>query len=62
MNHYRHHEKEETVSSKLSHEEVAKEAFLIYHNEGCPDGRDVNNWLDAEEVLLIRAISKISEK
>lgn len=62
MNHHRNHAKEAATGTILTHEEVAKEAYHIFCNEGSLHGRDVKNWLDAEEVLLIRAISKISEK
>ena len=31
-----------------SHDEVAKKAYAIYVKEGRPQGRDVQNWLEAE--------------
>ena len=34
--------------SKPAQDEVAKEAYAIYVKEGRPQGRDVQNWLEAE--------------
>ncbi|MDB6015671.1 MAG: hypothetical protein JWR19_160 [Pedosphaera sp.] len=33
-------------------EEVARKAYFIYRNEGSPQGREVQHWLDAEARLL----------
>ena len=35
-----------------SAEEVARKAYFVYVNEGSPDGRDVQHWLDAEAHLI----------
>ena len=37
-----------------THEEIALEAFAIYAANGYQDGRDVENWLEAEQTLLER--------
>ena len=37
-----------TPESKPAHDEVAKKAYAIYQKEGRPQGRDVQNWLEAE--------------
>lgn len=34
--------------TKPVHDEVAKKAYAIYLEEGRPQGRDVQNWLEAE--------------
>jgi len=34
-------------------EDVAKRAYLIYLEEGCPSGRHLDHWLKAEEELRI---------
>jgi hypothetical protein len=34
--------------SKPTQDEVAKKAYAIYLKEGRPQGRDVQNWLEAE--------------
>jgi hypothetical protein len=34
-----------------THEEIAAAAYLIYLQEGCPEGREVQHWLEAEEQL-----------
>ena len=36
------------------HEEIARKAFELYKKKGCPEGRDVENWLDAERIVLSR--------
>ena len=36
------------IKVKPSHDEVARKAYEIYLKEGCPQGRDVQHWLDAE--------------
>ena len=35
-----------------SPEEVARRAYFTYVNEGSPQGRDVQHWLDAEARLI----------
>ena len=35
-----------------SPDEVARRAYFSYVNEGCPEGRHVQHWLDAEAQLL----------
>jgi len=34
-----------------AHDEVAKKAYAIYLKEGRPQGRDVQNWLEAEKEM-----------
>ena len=36
----------------LCPEEVARTAYFAYVNEGCPEGRHVQHWLDAEARLV----------
>ncbi len=43
-----HNQQQQRPAPKPSHEVVAKKAYTIYLNEGCPDGRDLENWLQAE--------------
>ena len=35
----------------VSDEDVAKRAYLIYLEEGCPDGRHLEHWTRAEAEL-----------
>lgn len=35
-----------------SRDEVALQAYLIYVRQGCPQGRDVQHWLEAENQLM----------
>ena len=39
------------MDAKPSHDEVARKAYEIYMKEGCPQGRDVQHWLDAESQI-----------
>jgi hypothetical protein len=32
----------------LTHAAIATRAYFIYQSEGCPEGRDVQHWLEAE--------------
>jgi hypothetical protein len=56
-------------SSKLCSQEIAKHAYLLWEQEGRPDGKDVEYWLKAEaqllasqkkELDLVKATSKLS--
>jgi Cu2+-exporting ATPase len=42
------HATEKKSESKPAPDEVAKKAYAIYLKEGRPEGRDVQNWLEAE--------------
>jgi hypothetical protein len=37
---------------RLSHDDIAKVAWSIWEQEGCPPGRDQEHWLKAEQQLL----------
>ena len=50
------HSTQTGIKVKPSHDEVAGKAYEIYRKEGCPQGRDVQHWLEAEiEVGTIHA-------
>lgn len=34
--------------TKPTHEEIAECAYLIWEKEGCPEGRDMDHWCQAE--------------
>ena len=38
-----------------THDEIAAQAYQIYLREGCVPGRDIENWLQAENELRLRA-------
>lgn len=42
------HATQNTPETEPSHDKVAKKAYAIYLKEGRPQGRDVQNWLEAE--------------
>jgi hypothetical protein len=46
------HLKRTPHEAKPSRDEVAKEAYFIYLNQGCPQGQDMNHWLEAEAHVL----------
>jgi len=33
------------------HDEIAKVAFSLYQKEGCPEGRELIHWLEAEIIV-----------
>ena len=45
------------------YEEIAKVAYEIYEKSGYIEGRDLDNWLEAERIMMARiAKEKKSEK
>lgn len=45
------------------YEEIAKVAYEIYEKGGCIEGRDLDNWLEAERIVMARIVKeKKSEK
>jgi hypothetical protein len=44
------------------YEEIKKMAYELYEKSGCIDGREVENWLDAERIVLIRHASQDIEE
>ena len=43
-------------------EEIAKVAYDLYEKSGCITGRDFQNWLDAERIVLTRHASQDIEE
>lgn len=44
------------------HEEIAKVAYDLYKKSGCIQGKDSENWLDAERIVLTRHASQDIEE
>jgi len=42
----------QTVERHPTHEEIELRAYQIYVECGCPDGQDVEHWLQAERQLV----------
>jgi outer membrane biosynthesis protein TonB len=40
-----------TDEKKITHEEIARYAYLLWEEDGKPEGRDVDYWVKAEELL-----------
>lgn len=40
-----------------THEQIADKAYQIWIEQGCPAGRDLENWLDAERRLMSASIA-----
>lgn len=40
-----------TEEKKVTHEEIARYAYLLWEQDGKPEGRDVDYWVRAEELL-----------
>ncbi len=36
------------------HEEIARVAYELYETRGCAVGHDLDDWLEAEEIVLFR--------
>jgi hypothetical protein len=52
------HEKQ--TDTKPSRDEIAKKAYSIYQARGCPQGLDLQHWLEAEtHVIGLRNLSRI---
>src|SRR5438105_15718801 len=43
------------TNSTPTHDEIAAQAYQIYLREGCPEGRELDHWRQAEGELRIRA-------
>ena len=44
------------------HEEIAGIAYELYEKSGCMGGRDFENWIDAERIVLMRHASQDIEE
>ena len=44
------------------HEEIAKMAYELYEKSGCIAGRDHENWVNAERIVLMRHASQDIEE
>jgi hypothetical protein len=44
--------KKTTKRSYPSHEEISQLAYQIFEQEGCPHGRTMEHWLQAESILI----------
>ncbi len=44
------------------HEEIARMAYKLYEESGCSGGRDCENWLNAERIVLMRHASQDIEE
>lgn len=36
-------------------ERIARKAYELWEQRGCPEGRDLENWLDAEAIVMDEA-------
>jgi hypothetical protein len=39
------------VAVEITHEEIATRAYFIYISTGCPEGQEMQHWLEAETQL-----------
>ncbi len=44
-------QKEHKEAAPITHEEIAARAWQIWQNNGCHDGQELENWLEAEAQL-----------
>lgn len=40
-----------TTTATINHDEIANLAFTAWQRDGCPQGRDLDYWLEAETQL-----------
>lgn len=40
------------TAARPSHDEIAQRAYEIFLQRGCPEGRDMDHWLEAETQLM----------
>ncbi len=40
------------------HNKIAQKAYELYEKRGCGDGRDLDDWLEAEKVLALEELSR----
>ena len=40
------------------HDEIAKVAYDLYQKEGCPEGRDLIHWLEAEKIMKEKYVER----
>lgn len=52
----------DTFDTPPSPDEIAAEAYHIYCERGCLNGRDMDDWLEAERRLTSRRTSRTSEE
>jgi len=43
------------TAMKPTHEQITQRAFEIYRQRGCPEGKDLEHWLEAERQLSAEA-------
>ncbi len=44
----------DTLHIEPTEEQIQKEAYYLWHADGCPSGRDLDYWLAAKELLRHR--------
>jgi hypothetical protein len=49
-------------NNKPTHEEISARAFQIFVERGCPEGRDLEHWLEAEAQLCAEAQPKAQQE
>jgi hypothetical protein len=43
---------EEAMINEQQHQAIATQAYHLWKQEGCPDGRSMEHWLNAEQTVL----------
>jgi hypothetical protein len=42
------------VAGEITHDEIATRAYFIYISAGCPEGQEMQHWLEAEAQITRR--------
>jgi hypothetical protein len=46
------HAADSTMVEQELHEQIARRAYAIYEKRGCAHGRDVEDWLESERLVV----------
>ena len=41
-----------TIGDPPSRDEITRKAYALYLTQGCPQGKDIQHWLEAEAQLI----------
>jgi hypothetical protein len=50
------------ATATLTHEDIAKRAYQIYAEKGCPQGQSEENWRQAEQDIQSRGLATFLSK
>lgn len=48
------HEHRQIIVHQCLDEQIRKQAYCLWQQKGCPEGRELENWHEAREILVHR--------